>query len=109
VLIMLPLVLIFEQPWQLTPPGLETWLSLMALAIFCTALAYVLYFRLIDSAGATNAILVTFLIPVTAILLGSGLLGEVLALRHFLGMAMIVAGLALIDGRVFARREPASA
>jgi drug/metabolite transporter (DMT)-like permease len=53
----------------------------------------------IESAGATNAILVTFLIPVTAILLGATLLGEVLAPRHFAGMALIAAGLALIDGR----------
>ncbi|MGZ8998977.1 MAG: DMT family transporter [Allosphingosinicella sp.] len=107
VLIMLPLTLIFEQPWHATAPGLGTWLAMLALAVFCTALAYILYFRLIDSVGATNAILVTFLIPVTAILLGATLLGEVLALRHFFGMAMIAAGLALIDGRLFSRRKPA--
>lgn len=104
VLIMLPLVLVFERPWQAAAPGAGTWASMLALAIFCTALAYILYFRLIETAGATNAILVTFLIPVTAILLGATLLGEVLAMRHFLGMAMIAAGLALIDGRLFARR-----
>jgi drug/metabolite transporter (DMT)-like permease len=70
-----------------------------------TALAYILYFRLIGRAGATNAILVTFLIPVTAILLGAYILGEVLAPRHFAGMALIALGLAAIDGRVFARRR----
>ena len=54
-------------------------------------------------------LLVTFLIPVTAILLGAILLGERLAPRHFVGMALIAAGLALIDGRVFARRAPTPA
>ena len=109
VLIMLPLVLLFEAPWQAAAAGAGTWASMLALAAFCTALAYILYFRLIETAGATNAILVTFLIPVTAILLGATLLNEVLELRHFLGMAMIAAGLALIDGRLFARRRRATA
>ena len=105
VLIMLPLALSFENPWQSAiAASPRTWLSMLALASFCTALAYILYFRLIDSAGATNAILVTFLIPATAILLGATLLGEILAARHFFGMAMIAAGLALIDGRLLARR-----
>jgi drug/metabolite transporter (DMT)-like permease len=109
VLIMLPLVLIFEQPWRGDLPPGEAIASITGLAIFSTALAYILYFRLIDRAGATNAILVTFLIPVTAILLGATLLNEVLAPRHFAGMAMIAAGLALIDGRVFAPRAAAAA
>ena len=102
-LIMLPLVILFEPPWHAATPNLSAWLALGALAVFCTALAYILYFRLIDTAGATNAILVTFLIPVTAILLGVTLLDEALEPRHVLGMAMIAAGLALIDGRAFAR------
>jgi drug/metabolite transporter (DMT)-like permease len=108
VIIILPAAFIFEQPWSLPAPGLGTWASMLGLAAFCTSLAYILYFRLIDRAGATNAILVTFLIPVTAILLGATLLGEVLELRHFLGMALIAAGLALIDGRIFARRSAAA-
>ncbi|HET9428762.1 MAG TPA: DMT family transporter [Allosphingosinicella sp.] len=104
VLIMLPVAFLFEQPWEsAAAASTNAWLAILALATFCTALAYILYFRLIDSAGATNAILVTFLIPVTAILLGAVLLGEMLALRHFFGMAMIALGLAFIDGRLFAR------
>ena len=109
VMIMLPLVLIFEKPWAAPGPSAAASLSILALAVFCTALAYILYFRLIESAGATNAILVTFLIPVTAILLGATLLDEVLELRHFLGMAMIAGGLILIDGRLFARRSRSTA
>ena len=103
---MLPLVLIFEPPWLAAPPSAEAWLALAALALFCTSIAYILYFRLLASAGATNSLLVTFLIPVTAILLGALILGERLEPRHFLGMALIGLGLAAIDGRLL---QPPSA
>jgi len=110
VLVMLPLVLIFEAPWGAATPAPEAWAAIVALGLFSTAIAYILYFRLIDTAGATNAILVTFLVPATAILLGALFLGEALALRHFLGMGLIGVGLAAIDGRVFAwRRRPTPA
>jgi drug/metabolite transporter (DMT)-like permease len=66
----------------------------------CTAFAYVLYFRLIDSSGATNALLVTLLVPPTAILLGALFLGEALAPQDFLGLMLIALGLAAIDGRL---------
>nr|HMQ42651.1 DMT family transporter [Paracoccus sp. (in: a-proteobacteria)] len=71
-----------------------------------TALAYLLYFRILATAGATNLLLVTFLIPVSAILLGTLVLNEVLLPRHIAGMALIGLGLAAIDGRaarLFAR------
>lgn len=106
-LVMLPLVLIFEPPWLAEAPAPEAWLALAALALFCTSIAYILYFRLLASAGATNSLLVTFLIPVTAILLGAMILGEVLEPRHFAGMALIALGLAAIDGRLFRRSSAA--
>jgi drug/metabolite transporter (DMT)-like permease len=65
-------------------------------------LAYILYFRILAAAGATNLALVTFLIPISAILLGGLLLDERLDAKHFVGMAMIGLGLALIDGRILA-------
>ncbi|MBA3676033.1 MAG: DMT family transporter [Sphingosinicella sp.] len=99
-LILLPIVLIFEPPWVTAPLSFETWSALIVLAIICTALAYMLYFRLLASAGATNSLLVTFLVPITAILLGVVVLGETLAPRHFAGMALIAGGLAAIDGRL---------
>jgi drug/metabolite transporter (DMT)-like permease len=105
-LLVLPLVLLFEQPWNAAAPGPATWAALLALALFCTSLAYILYFQLVASAGATNTLLVTFLIPITAILLGSLVLGEVLEGRHFAGMALIGLGLAAIDGRLLRRRRP---
>jgi drug/metabolite transporter (DMT)-like permease len=104
-LVMLPLVLIFEPPWLASAPAPEAWAALAALALFCTSLAYILYFRLLASAGATNSLLVTFLIPVSAILLGTLILSERLEPRHFAGMALIGAGLAAIDGRLLRRRR----
>lgn len=103
-IVMVPLVLVFEPPWLASAPSAEAWWALVALALFCTTFAYILYFRLLASAGATNSLLVTFLIPITAILLGALLLGERLESRHFAGMALIGAGLAAIDGRLFRRR-----
>lgn len=104
-LIMLPLVLLFEPPSQTAAPTAEAWAAMAALALFCTSFAYILYFRLIASAGATNALLVTFLIPISAILLGALFLGEMLEPRHFAGMALIGAGLAAIDGRLLRLRQ----
>ena len=105
-IVMLPLVLLFEPPWLGSGPSASSWAALVALALFCTSLAYVLYFRLVESAGATNSLLVTFLIPVTAILLGWLALGERLEARHFVGMGLIGLGLAAIDGRLLRRQKP---
>lgn len=96
---MLPAVALVDRPWERPLPGLETWGAVLGLALLSTALAYVLYFRILAAAGATNLLLVTFLIPVSALLLGMGVLGERLELRHFVGMAAIGVGLAAIDGR----------
>src|SRR5687768_1652594 len=78
-LMMLPLAMLIDQPWTQPIPPLTAWGAIVALALLCTAFGYVLYFKLIDSAGATNALLVTLLVPPFAILFGSLLLDEVLA------------------------------
>jgi drug/metabolite transporter (DMT)-like permease len=105
--ILLPVALVVEQPWALAMPSLPVWGAIAGIALLSTALGYVIYFRILASAGATNLLLVTFLIPVSAILLGSLVLGERLDAKHFAGMALIGAGLLAIDGRVFARRRHA--
>jgi drug/metabolite transporter (DMT)-like permease len=107
-LVLLPVALLVERPWQLAAPPPEAWGSLLALTLFSTTFAYVLYFRLIASAGATSALLVTFLVPLTAILLGVLLLDEVLEPRHLAGTALIGLGLAAIDGRLLRRRASSS-
>jgi drug/metabolite transporter (DMT)-like permease len=101
-LLALPLVLFFDHPWTLGH-GLSplVWAAVLGLAIPSTALAYVMYFRIVATAGATNAASVTFLVPVSALLLGTLVLGERLALNSIVGMLAVFAGLAAIDGRPF--------
>lgn len=98
-IILLPLALIVDQPWMLPMPGWQIWGAILGLALFSTALAYMIYFRILATAGATNLLLVTFLIPVSAILLGTIILGEQLEVTHFAGMAFLGLGLVVIDGR----------
>jgi drug/metabolite transporter (DMT)-like permease len=99
-LMMVPVAFIVDQPWTHAFPPLSAWGAIVALALLCTAFGYVLYFRLIDSSGATNALLVTLLVPPVAILLGALFLGESLAAQDFLGLGLIALGLAAIDGRL---------
>ena len=99
-LMMLPLSMVIDRPFDHALPPFSALAAISALALFCTALGYVLYFRLIDRAGATNALLVTLLVPPVAILLGGLFLGETLAPQDFAGLALIALGLAAIDGRV---------
>ncbi len=101
--ILLPLALIIDQPWTLPIPSMPIILSVITLAIVCTAFAYILYFRILQSAGAVNAALVTFLIPPSAIVLGIVFLGETLAMREVAGIALIMTGLIIIDGRLLKR------
>ena len=105
--IMLPIAFVLDRPWTEQIPGLGPIAAISALALLCTAFAYVLYFRLIDRAGATNALLVTLLVPPTAILLGAMFLGEALAPQDFLGLFLIALGLAAIDGRLVSALRPA--
>ena len=99
---MLPIAGVVDRPWTLPVPHAAPLAALVGLAVISTALAYILYFRILARAGATNILLVTFLVPVTAILLSSAFLGEKLAAIHFAAMLLIGAGLAAIDGRLFA-------
>jgi Predicted permeases len=99
-LLLLPMALLVDRPWTLPVPSSGALMSVAGLALLSTAFAYILFFRLLARAGATNVGLVTFLIPVSAILFGSLILGERLEPRHFAGMGLIGAGLILIDGRL---------
>lgn len=100
-LVLVPLALVVERPWILPLPAVEVWGAVLGLALFSTALAYILYFRVLATAGATNLLLVTFLIPISAILLGTVILGEQLEPKHVAGISLIGLGLAAIDGRPF--------
>jgi drug/metabolite transporter (DMT)-like permease len=104
-IVMLPVSMLAEHPWTRALPPMSAWAAITALAVLCTAFGYVLYFKLIDGAGATNAMLVTLLVPPVAILLGSLFLGETLAPQDFAGLALIALGLAAIDGRLLTKRS----
>jgi drug/metabolite transporter (DMT)-like permease len=98
-LLALPLMLALDKPWRLALPSPATIWSLLALGLLSTAVAYIIYFKLLVTAGAANTTLVTFLIPISATLLGTLVLHEQLGLRHFVGMGLIGVGLLAIDGR----------
>jgi drug/metabolite transporter (DMT)-like permease len=99
-LVMAPVFLLVDRPWTLPMPGWHALAALAALGIVCTALAYILFFRILAGAGATNSALVTFLIPPSAILLGALVLGERLRAGDLAGMVLIALGLLAIDRRV---------
>lgn len=99
--VLVPMALIVDAPWSLPAPGIDTIAALAGLGSVSTALAYILYFRILEKAGATNLVLVTFIIPVSALALGIFILGEVLLVQHVIGLLFIGVGLAAIDGRLF--------
>lgn len=103
IILLLPMVVLIDKPWQLAPPSAISWAAIGSLGIISTGVAYLIYFRILATAGATNLMLVNFLVPITAIVLGILVLNEVLLTQHVVGMLLIAAGLALMDGRAFAK------
>jgi drug/metabolite transporter (DMT)-like permease len=103
-IIMIPVVLLWNGPAGLFDASAPVWAAVLALALVSTAFAYILYFGVLGLAGATNASLVTLIVPVSAILLGFVFLGERLELFEIAGMLLIGLGLVTIDGRIFRRR-----
>lgn len=107
-MLMLPVTLAFDKPFSQPFPSVTVVVAMSVLAVFCTAIAYILFFKLLASAGATNVSLVTFLVPVSAIVLGYIFLEERLQVSHFAGMFLIALGLSAIDGRLWRRRVSSS-
>jgi len=102
-LIIAVVVSIVDQPWTLEMPSQRTVFSVVALAVFGTAVAYIIFFKILVRAGASNVMLVTLLIPVTAVVLGNVFLGEQIHSKEVIGAFIIGAGLLFIDGRVINR------
>lgn len=99
-MVMAIIAAIIDRPWQLPMPSLATMVSLVGLAGLGTALAYIVFFQILNRSGAANVMLVTLLIPVTAILLGFLVLGESISAHEILGALIIASALLVIDGRV---------
>jgi drug/metabolite transporter (DMT)-like permease len=106
---MLPIAIVVDRPWALPMPGMDVLISLLCLAVLSSAVAYLLYFRLLASAGVTNSLLVTFLIPVVTIFLAGLMLDERMEPRHWAGIALIAMGLVAIDGRLIPGRRSRTA
>nr|WP_315811117.1 DMT family transporter [Bradyrhizobium sp. SZCCHNR2028] len=103
---MLAIAAVVDQPWRPPIPGLQTWLAVIGLAVLSTAFAYIVFFQILRRSGATNVTLVTLLIPLTTILLGSLVLGESISLREIGGALVIGSALLVIDGRIFSVIRP---
>jgi drug/metabolite transporter (DMT)-like permease len=86
--------------WPAVSPSTTSWLSTIALAVLCTGFAYILFFRLIAHTGAANALSVTFLIPVFAVIWGAMFLAEVPTHTMLIGCAVILLGTALTTGLI---------
>jgi len=84
--------------WPATVPGLRAWGAVITLAVLCTALAYVLFFRLIVRVGAARTVAVTFLIPAFGVLWGAVFLHEAVTSATVLGCAVILTGTGLTTG-----------
>ncbi|MCG7499606.1 DMT family transporter [Vibrio sp. Of7-15] len=104
-LILSPVAFFVDGAVDIEKVSTHTWMAIIALAVVSTAIAYVLFFKILELAGATNVLLVTLLVPVSAILLGTLFLGETLDWIHFLGMLLIALGLSAIDGRLWHRMK----
>ncbi len=102
-LVLLPIAFMVDGTIDISATSENTWMAITGLAVMSTAVAYVLYFKILELAGATNVLLVTLLVPVSAVFLGSLFLNESLQLIHFLGMLLIALGLSAIDGRLWLR------
>ncbi|MEM6385220.1 MAG: DMT family transporter [Pseudomonadota bacterium] len=98
---MLVIVSIIDRPWTLDTPSHSTIWAMVALAVFGTALAYIVFFEILVRAGASNVMLVTLLIPVSAVMLGALFLDEAVLATQVIGALIIGLGLLFIDGRTF--------
>ena len=94
-LVLLPIAAL---TWPATPISLKAWAAAITMGLFSTALAYILYFRLIANTGPTNAITVTYLIPLFAMLLGAVVINEPITGSMLIGCAVILLGTALATG-----------
>lgn len=97
---LLPVWIAVDRPWTLAPPSRDAAAAILALAVLSTALAYNIFYRVMAEAGPQNAMLVSLLVPVSAITLGVAFLGETMHARHAAGALVIALSLAIIDGRL---------
>lgn len=98
--IMLVLAFAFSQPAELLHASLASWGAILGLALLATSFAYIIFFRVVARSGPANVLLVTMMIPVSAIAMGVTVLGETLEPMEIVGALVIILALLIIDGRV---------
>jgi drug/metabolite transporter (DMT)-like permease len=104
-LYMLPIALIVDRPWTLPPPPPAAWLSLLALGVLGSGLAFIVYYRLLESANPTYISMVTYVIPIFGVILGVLVLNEQLTWLTLAGFALILLGVMVVNG-LLANRLP---
>jgi drug/metabolite transporter (DMT)-like permease len=105
-LIMTVLAFSFDSPSQLIDASKESWIALLGLSVLSTSFAYIIFFRVVAKSGPANVLLVTMLIPVSAIAMGIAVLGETLDTMEVIGTAVIIFALVIIDGRALEWLRP---
>jgi drug/metabolite transporter (DMT)-like permease len=93
------IALVFERPWETSRPDFEAWFSVIWLGILGSGMAYLAYFRLLSRWGATRTSLVAYLLPIVGIVLGFLVLQEPIDVTLIAGTALVIAGVALVNGR----------
>ncbi len=96
----------FDDPSQLLHASAESWGALLGLSLLATSFAYIIFFRVVARSGPANVLLVTMMIPVSAIAMGVTVLGETLEMREILGAIVIILALLIIDGRALRVLRP---
>lgn len=104
--IMTVLAFSFGNPAQLIDASRESWAALLGLSLLSTSFAYILFFRVVARSGPANVLLVTMIIPVSAIAMGFAVLGETLDRMEILGTVIIMLALVVIDGRALGWLRP---
>lgn len=104
--IMTILAFSFDNPSQLIDASKESWAALLGLSLLSTSFAYILFFRVVARSGPANVLLVTMIIPVSAIAMGITVLGETLDPMEIFGTAIIMLALVVIDGRALKWLRP---
>lgn len=108
-LITLLLALVIDQPWNNPSPTMFSIIGIVGLGVLASAVAYIIYFYIVEKAGAGNALVVTMIIPFFALFLGNILLNESIEIRDLVAFGILIFGLLIIDGRIlriFVRKEP---
>ena len=102
-MMMVPLLFVTDT-FQIAPIDMYVFFIAFQFAVICSVLAYLLYFKILETTGAGNLLICTIIVPPSAILLEVLVLDEVIGLNELAGLAIVTAGMIVLDGRLLPRR-----